>query len=146
MTRILEWVVRLFAGELTADERRKFARLIWDMVLAAHVATYWGGAVLLGTATPMTAAAVDDRIAKALQPVLRKLDEIAAQLERSNENQRRLLTEALILKIRDLQKQCLAATPESALRARLAREIISAQYDYRLLEGEFYPMNGPQCD
>lgn len=144
MIRIVEWVVRLFAGELTKEEGHKFARLIWDLVLAAHVIATWGGVYLLGT-RPVTAEAVDNRIALALKPVLEKLNDIAVQLERSNDNQRRLLTEALILKIRDLQKQCMASPPESQLRTRLVREIVSAQYDYRLLEGDFYPLN-PQCD
>ena len=124
MNAVMDWTVRLFTAGLTDEERKKFVAALWRMAIFMHVLWAWG---FLGAESGFARA---KDVPEGLQ---RQLDTIISQLERSNENQRRMLQEDIAQRIRDLYEVCESTPPKSAQRRRIISEIEVAQIEYEEL-------------
>lgn len=143
MNATIEWIVRAFSEGLSAEERRKFAAVLWRLTTLCCFLWIFG---LLGSSSGFaTKSDADAKIAEALRPIAEDIRKMRQELERSNDQQRRLLIEAVITRIRDLQKVCMATQPDTPARSRMVIMLDDAQIEYKTLAGERYPLN-PQCE
>jgi hypothetical protein len=144
----LDWLLRFFGEGLSTEERRRFGVVLWRLMVSGALLWGFGMGPVQGFATEAT---VDKKLAAALQPVLEELRLLRQGLERNNEQQRQLLIEAVVTRIRDMQKVCMALPVDSAPRQRMASMIEAAQIEYQTLtssgryKGARYPL-AQQCE
>lgn len=139
ITTVLDWLVKSFTDGAPAPERKRFVASAWRIVVAVHILWAWG---LLGATSGFaTAEDIDDKIAQALAPHLEKLEKINIALSKTVEDQRKTLIREATVNIRDAQRACMAAQPNTPERDRLSLEVDLIQQEYIALTGREYPIS-----
>ena len=146
MLPVFDWILRAGADGLTPTEKGKFAALMWRGLVAVHILWACGFLAYVGLGGGFAKADdVDQKVATAMNPVMQQLKEINQSLDKATEGQKRILIETKTIRIRELQKTCMTTQPNTVERNRLAAEIDMAQFEYKQLTGERYPLQ-PTCD
>lgn len=144
---LLESIWGAVWGDATPADRMRFFRILFRFIVAFHIAWACGlleyplGLSGFAWASDVKAASseTDKAHAELLAPINKRLDEIAAKLNETQELSRKLLIGQLTQQIRDLHRIRCNTTDQSA-RYRLESDIEEAQSNYRFFTGERYPL------
>lgn len=146
---LLESVLEAAWGDATPDDRRKFFRVAFRILVAFHILWAFGLLKpfgLIGFAWPSDVDKAIEHTEKAhaeiVAPVNKRLDDIAAEQKQTGNLVRKLAIWQLEIELRELHRVRCTILDEST-RYRMDSNIRERQRDYKDLAGEYYLM--PAC-
>jgi hypothetical protein len=146
MPNVHDWWAALFY-DASPEERLRTTRFLWRLALFIFMVWSLGTFTAFGFHGFALANEVDKKIARAVDPIRKQLDEIQSkelaaiklQLEENKRIQRRILAAQISSQLRDLNRLRCNVTDTDA-RKRLEFDIDTALEEYRILTGEWYPL------